>query len=212
MKAVCVCPPISTKFCACVATPLDEFEIVGDSPVKVKPASAMGLLPVAALSDTVSVEELFETLRIAFEYVAALCHVLLLLVVFVGHIPPKMYEVHDSSAAPTRVENEKPEAKNLAPALDEDRDDDRAVVDCVHVPLEPDGFQVHTDPVELHDPVYTSIFPEYDIVGTYAVSEVTSSLKGTLELSVVVAKSDVSRLSVTLTDRSCACVEVLDNG
>jgi hypothetical protein len=41
IKAVCVCPPSSTKFCCCVIIP-EPFEYVGVRPVIVKPASAIG--------------------------------------------------------------------------------------------------------------------------------------------------------------------------
>lgn len=58
MKAVCVWPPMRTKFCTCVATPLEELEMAGASPVNVNPASAMGLLPDVELVDTVYDDEL----------------------------------------------------------------------------------------------------------------------------------------------------------
>jgi hypothetical protein len=51
INAVLVCPPNNTKFCACVTTPVEEFEKVGARAVNVNPASAIGTLPALLLRD-----------------------------------------------------------------------------------------------------------------------------------------------------------------
>lgn len=137
---------------------------------------------------------------------------LTLFVVFVGHMPPNMYVVHDISAAPTNVENVKLDARKFAPALDEESDDASFVVDSVQVPLSLVGFHVQTEPAAEQGPAYTSILPEYDMDGTYEVSAVTLSWKGRLGLRVVTARLEACRVEEVLTDTSCACADVLDSG
>ncbi len=94
MKAVLVCPPKSTKFCACVATPLEEFEKVGVRAVNVKPASAIGVFPALLLRDrSYDVGDEYESFSMLFEYNAEFCAFVEFDAALVGHMPPKVYTV-----------------------------------------------------------------------------------------------------------------------
>lgn len=91
IKAVCVCPPTSTKLCCCVSIP-EPFEYVGVKPVMEKPASAIGGPLLVVRSSVYAIcdpEDVGARRSILFEYEAEDCHVEAV-AIELGHMPPKM--------------------------------------------------------------------------------------------------------------------------
>ena len=99
-------------------------------------------------------------MSILFEYSAALCHVVELDVVLVGHMPPKAYTSRCVSFESTRVENENDEARKLASgrAL-ADTEADGTVDISLHVPAPTfwvdvsfEGVKIQNDDCFVHWP------------------------------------------------------------
>lgn len=143
-----------------------------------KPASAIGLLPVPVLAETwydVEADVVAATFSIRLEYVAPLCHVLEFRLVVVGHMPPKRYNVRCDSVASMRLEKENADPRKFAPEAPAPmRAEDRVVEVCVQVPLFDDAelvdpvvcdVQDQNEAAEEHCPEYTQIDPDGEIAG-----------------------------------------------